>query len=189
LRGREPVIVDFATSMIAQGKTRVAMNKGESVPPGCVIDDQGRPTQDPRYAVVPPFGALLTFGGHKGYGLALMCELLGGALAAGMTQRDDDAGQRRVLNGMLSVLIDPAVLTDRDAFEHEAQAFVDWVKASPPRDGTEAVLVAGEPERAARAQRGADGIVVDATTWREILDAAARLGVDPAAVHAGAGLA
>jgi uncharacterized oxidoreductase len=189
LRGREPVIVDFATSMIAQGKTRVAMNKGETVPPGCVIDDQGRPTQDPRYAVVPPFGALLTFGGHKGYGLALMCELLGGALAAGMTQRDDDASQRRVLNGMLSVLIDPAALTDQAGFEREAQAFIDWVKASPPREGVDAVLVGGEPERAARAQRSAEGIVVDATTWREILDAAARLGVDPSAIHASAGLA
>jgi uncharacterized oxidoreductase len=188
MRGREPVIVDFATSMIAQGKTRVAMNKGETVPPGCVIDDQGRPTQDPRYAVVPPFGALLTFGGHKGYGLALMCELLGGALAAGMTQRDDDASQRRVLNGMLSVLIDPAALTDQAAFEREAQAFIDWVKASPQREGVDAVLVGGEPERAARARRSTEGIVVDATTWREILDAAARLGVDPAVIHASAGL-
>ena len=127
LSGRPPVILDFATSMIAQGKTRVAMNKGELVSPGCLIDDQGRPTQEPRFTVVPPFGALLTFGGHKGFGLALMCELLGGALAAGMTQRDNDASQRRVLNGMFSVLIDPAALTDRVAFEAEAQAFIDWV--------------------------------------------------------------
>ena len=93
LSGRPPVILDFATSMIAQGKTRVAMNKGEQVAPGCLIDDQGKPTQAPRFSVVPPFGALLTFGGHKGFGLALMCELLGGALAAGMTQRDNDASQ------------------------------------------------------------------------------------------------
>jgi len=82
LTGRPPVILDFATSMIAQGKTRVAHNKGEPVPPGCVLDNHGQPTTDPRYAVVPPFGALLTFGAHKGYGMALMCELLGGALAA-----------------------------------------------------------------------------------------------------------
>ena len=189
LRGREPVIVDFATSVIAQGKTRVAMNKGESVPPGCLIDDHGCATADPRYAVVPPFGALLTFGAHKGYGLALMCELFGGALAAGMTQRDDDASQRRVLNGMLSVLIDPAALTDTTAFEHEAQAFINWVKASPPREGFGAVQVGGEAERMTHALRTAEGVPVDATTWQEILDAAASLAVDPSAVNASAGMA
>ena len=189
LTGRPPVILDFATSMIAQGKTRVAMNKGELVAPGCLIDDQGRPTQEPRFSVTPPFGALLTFGGHKGFGLAVMCELLGGALASGMTQRDDDASQKRVLNGMFSVLIDPAALTDRSAFEAEAQAFIDWVKASPPREGFDDIRIAGEPERAYRAQRTAQGVPVDATTWQEILAAAGRLGVDPAAVQADAGLA
>ena len=69
LAGQPPVILDFATSMIAQGKTRVAHNKGEPVAPGCLIDDQGRDTQDPRYSVVPPWGALLTFGAHKGLSL------------------------------------------------------------------------------------------------------------------------
>jgi len=188
LTGRPPVILDFATSMIAQGKTRVAMNKGELVPPDCLIDDQGRPTQQPRFTVVPPFGALLTFGGHKGFGMALMCELLGGALAAGMTQRDADASQRRVLNGMFSVLVDPAALGDRASFEAEALAFIDWVKASPPREGFDTVRIAGEPERAWRAQRTAEGVPVDTTTWQEILAAAAKLGVDAAAVQAAAGL-
>ena len=187
--GRAPVILDFATSVIAQGKTRVAMNKGELVPPDHLIDDQGRPTREPRFTVVPPFGALLTFGGHKGYGLALMCELLGGALAAGMTQRDNDSSQKRILNGMLSVLIDPGRLGDRAAFEAEAQAFIDWVKASPPREGFDAVQIAGEPERAMLKQRTVKGVPVDATTWQEILDAAGKLGVDPLAVNEAAGLA
>jgi hydroxycarboxylate dehydrogenase B len=186
LTGREPVILDFATSVIAQGKTRVAMNKGELVPPDHLIDDRGRPTREPRFTVVPPFGALLTMGAHKGYGLALMCELLGGALACGMTQRDNDGSQKRILNGMFSVLVDPAALGDRAAFEAEALAFIDWVKASPPRDGFDAVLIAGEPERAMRKQRSAEGVPVDATTWREILDAAGKLGVDGAAVDAAA---
>ena len=188
LSGRETVILDFATSMIAQGKTRVAHNKGEPVPEGCLLDDHGRPSTDPRWTVVPPLGALLTFGGHKGYGLALVCELLGGALAAGMTQQEDTSGRRRVLNGMLSVLIDPAALTDRTAFEAEAQSFIGWAKASPPREGFPPVMTAGEPERASRAKRSAEGVPVDATTWSEILDAARKLGVDPAAVQREAGL-
>ena len=189
LTGRDPVILDFATSVIAQGKTRVAMNKGELVAPDCLIDDQGHATRDPKYTVVPPFGALLTFGAHKGFGLALMCELLGGALAAGMTQRDAEASKRRVLNGMFSVLVDPAALADRAGFEQEALAFLDWVKASPPREGFAPVSSPGEPERASRARRTAEGVPVDATTWHEILGAAAKLGVDPALVQADAGLA
>jgi uncharacterized oxidoreductase len=188
LPGREPVILDFATSMIAQGKTRVAHNKGEPVPPGCLIDDQGRDTTNPRYSVIPPWGALLTFGAHKGYGLAVMCELLGGALAGGLTQRNADASRRRVLNGMFSVLLDPASLGPTGDFEREAAAFVDWVKASPPREGVDQVLVAGEPERASRAHRSAHGIPVDATTWQEILEAGRKLGIDPGAVNAAAGI-
>ncbi len=188
LTGRPPVILDFATSMIAQGKTRVALNKGELVPADCLIDDHGRPTREPRFTVIPPFGALLPFGGHKGSGLAFMCELLGGALAAGATQRSHGGDKKRVLNGMFSVLLDPACLTDRSAFEQEALAFIEWVKDSPVREGFDEVLVAGEPERASRAGRSAQGVPVDAATWQEILDAARQLGLDSARVNAAAGL-
>ena len=186
LTGSEPVILDFATSIMAQGKTRVAFNKGELLPPGCLLDDKGRPTREPRFGVNPPFGALLAFGEHKGYGLALLCELLGGALAAGMTQHSEDITQKRILNGMLTVLIDPAALADRSAFEREALTFIDWVKASPAREGFDSVRIAGEPEREKLVHRTAHGITVDATTWHEILGAAGKLGVDPGAVKAAA---
>ena len=188
ITGRAPVILDFATSMIAQGKTRVAMNKGELVAPGCLIDDQGRPTSEPRYSVVPPLGALLTFGAHKGYGLALMCELLGGALAAGLTQAPGDTAQRRVLNGMFSVLVNPDALGDRAAFEAEALGFLASVSASPAREGFGPVQVAGDAERASRTLRTNEGVPVDHTTWQEILAAAGKLGVDAAEVQRLAGL-
>jgi hydroxycarboxylate dehydrogenase B len=192
LQGRPPVILDFATSAIAQGKTRVAHNKGVPVEPGQLIDDQGQPTTNPRFTVVPPFGALLTFGGelggHKGYGLALMCELLGGALAAGLTCHEPADGRMRVLNGMFSVLLDPAALGGADTFEQQAHAFLDWVQASPARDGFGPVQVAGDAERAHRAARTAQGVAVDATTWQEILDAAQSLGVASGAVNAAAGV-
>jgi len=188
IAGRGPVILDFATSMLAQGKTRVALNKGELVPADCLLDDHGQPTRDPRCAVMPPFGALLPFGGHKGSGLAMMCELLGGALASGMTQRDADSSRRRVLNGMFSVLLDPAALADRAAFEQEALAFLEWVSASPVRDGFDAVHIAGDPERACRIDRTANGVPVDANSWREILQAAKRLGLEPAEIDRLAGV-
>lgn len=188
LSDREPLILDFATSMLAQGKTRVAFNKGELVPPDCLLDDHGSPTREPRYGVTSPFGAILAFGQHKGYGLAVLCELLGGALAAGITQRSNDVTKRRVLNGMLTILIDPAALADRATFERETLEFIDWVKASPPREGFGPVQVAGEAERAARAHRTAHGVTVDVTTWDEILNAADKLDIDPGAVNAAVGL-
>ena len=188
LAGRPPLILDFATSMIAQGKTRVAFNKGEPVPEGCLIDDQGRPSNDPRWTNVAPWGAILTFGAHKGYGLAVLSELLGGALAAGLVGHREDGSKKRVLNGMLSVLVDPAALGDRAAFEREAEAFVASLHAVPPAPGTERVLVAGDPERAQRAKRSAEGVPVDAATWEQILRAASSLGVDAGRVARAAAL-
>ena len=177
LPGREPLILDFATSVIAQGKLRVAHNKGEDVSPDLLLDDQGQPTRDPRYAVVPPTGAILTFGEHKGYGLATLCELLGGALAAGQVGHREDGSKQRVLNGMLSIVIDPAALGAAESFEHEAGAFIASLLGLPARDGFDRVLVAGDPERAMRKLREAQGVPVDDTTWQQILTAADRVGV------------
>jgi len=188
LPGREPLILDFATSVIAQGKTRVAHNKGERVPSEHLIDHEGKPTTDPRYSVIEPFGAILTFGAHKGYGMAVLCELLGGALAAGMTQHTHDTSKKRILNGMFTVLVDPHRIGDRTAYEREMLAFVDWVTASPPRAGFDHVRIAGDPERESRARRMKSGIPVDATTWQEILNAARKVGVDPARINAEAGV-
>jgi uncharacterized oxidoreductase len=175
--------------VVAQGKTRVAHNKGERLAPGQLLDDRGEPTTDPRFGVVEPYGALRTFGEHKGYGLALVCELLGGALAGGLALHGAADGQQRVLNGMLTILLDPQRLGDAAIWAGEMRAFLDWVVASPPQAGTERVRVAGEPERDTRAQRLAHGIPVDATTWAELLAAAAKLGRDPARVNALAGIA
>jgi uncharacterized oxidoreductase len=182
LAGRPPFILDMATSSVAQGKMRVAHNKGEKVAPGLLIDDHGRPTLDPRFVVVEPFGALATFGLHKGYGLAVVCELLGGALSGGGTWHTADRSKKRVLNGMLSILIDPRQLGTAEVFAREGRAFVDWVKQSPPGSGSEGVLIAGDPERATRARREREGIPVDPATWQEIHAAAGRIGADPAQI-------
>jgi hydroxycarboxylate dehydrogenase B len=123
------------------------------------------------------FGALLAFGEHKGYGMAVACELLGGALTGSGTWHRAADTARTVLNGMLTVLIDPARLGTQAAFEQEARAFIDWLRRSPVRDGFEAVQIAGEPERAARVVRERDGIMLDDATWSEIVAAGGRVGV------------
>jgi len=177
LPGQPPMILDMATSAVAQGKIRVAHNKGVKVAPGLLIDDKGNPTVDPRYGVIEPLGALTTMGLHKGYGLAVACELLGGALSGGGTQRTGERTKKRVLNGMLSILIDPARLGTGDFFGREAAQFIDWVKQSPPAPGFDKVRIAGDPERETRAKRARDGIEVDATTWRDILAAGEKVGL------------
>ena len=181
LAGKEPFVLDFATSRVAQGKMRVAHNQRVRVPIGYLIDEHGRPTEDPGVVVVPQtnglFGALLAFGEHKGYGMAVACELLGGALTGSGTSHRPGAPARTVLNGMLTVLIDPARLGTQAAFEQEARAFIDWLRQSPAREGFEPVQVAGEPERAARLVRERDGITLDEATWSEIVAAGGKVGV------------
>ncbi|HEX7892082.1 MAG TPA: malate/lactate/ureidoglycolate dehydrogenase [Ramlibacter sp.] len=181
VQGREPFLLDFATSRVAQGKMRVAHNEGKEVPTGYLIDEFGRPTTNPGVVVVPQsnglFGALMTFGEHKGYGMAVACELLGGALTGSGTWHRAPDAKRAVINGMLTVLIDPKRLGTQESFSQEAQAFVDWVKQSPAAPGFEGVMVAGDPERKARVARERDGVVVDDTTWAEIGGAARKVGM------------
>lgn len=176
LRDQPPFLLDFATSRIAAGKVRVAYNKGEMLQPGTLLDAAGDPTTDPRHLVVDPLGALLPFGEYKGYGLAMACELMAGAVAGGKTLHEAADGRRQIINNMLSILIDPRIYGTQDVCAQQAAAFVAWVKASPPRENQE-VLIAGDPERRTKAQRSADGIPIDATTWNEIRAAAERVKV------------
>ena len=184
LPGEPPFILDYATSAVAQGKLRVAHNKGEKVPLGRLIDNEGRPTDDPRYAVVPPYGAMLPFGEHKGSGMAIACELLGGALTGGGTWHYGESTKQRVMNGMLTIVIDPQRLGTADAFARETRQFLDWLRAGRPAPGFDKVRIAGDPEREYRAKRERDGIPVDEQTWKEIRSASVKVKLDPERVHA-----
>ncbi|MDH4192239.1 MAG: malate/lactate/ureidoglycolate dehydrogenase [Betaproteobacteria bacterium] len=183
LEGEPAFLFDAATSAVAQGKLRVAHNKGEPVPFGWLIDDRGRPTQDPRYAVVQPFGAMLPFGEHKGYGLAVACELLGGALTGSGTWHYEEGVRRGIINGMLTILIDAKRLGTQEAFAREAKRFLEWLRQSPPGPEFDRVRIAGEPEREMRARREKEGVPVDETTWQEILAAGAKLGLAAGAIE------
>src|SRR5512134_2271775 len=143
LHGEAPFLLDMATSAVAQGKLRVAHNKRAKVPLGWLIDDRGKPTDDPKWGVVQPFGAMLCFGEHKGYGLSVACELLGGALTGGGVTDHDNKTRRRVLNGMLSILIDPARLKTQENYVRDAKSFLAWLRSSRPAPGHERVRIAG----------------------------------------------
>jgi uncharacterized oxidoreductase len=187
--GKDPIVLDFATSRIAQGKTRVAHNKGVKLPPGTIIDSEGRPTTDPRYTVVPPFGAILTFGEHKGYGLAMIAELLGGALTGGATMRKAyDGPNKGVYNGMLTIVLDPEKLGTSEHFQHEIEAFTGWVQSGPVAQGFDKVRLAGDPEREWKARRLKEGIPVDPTTWGDILASGEKVGMAASEIKKIAGL-
>src|SRR5215212_12174349 len=160
----EPILLDFATSRVALGKVRVAHNAGKKMLDGALLDHTGKPTTDPSVMYTEPRGVVLPFGEHKGSGLALVCELLAGAIvgsASVTTMTPPDLG---IINGMLSIVIDPARLSTRDSMMAEIDDMISWVKSAKPADENLPVLVAGEPERLARAQRIAKGIEIDDTT-------------------------
>lgn len=175
--GEPPFLLDFATSLVALGKVRVAVDRGLPMPPGHLLDASGRPTTDPAAMFSDPRGAILPFGLHKGYGLAVACELLAGALGGGGTIPTVARQPGRITNNMLSFVLDPARLPGAPRSGEEMAAVLGFVKASPPADPAAPVLVAGEPERAARAQRLAGGIPVDAATWDQIVDAGRSVGL------------
>jgi len=171
--GAEPLVLDFATSAIAFGKANVAYNKGERLAADVLIDAEGRPTDDPAAIVEAPHGALLPFGKHKGGGLALMCSILGAALTGGPTERTADPDSALVVNSMLSIILNPAVLGGAATFEAEIDAFLPWVRDARPLG--DALLFPGEIERQRKAERSAKGIDVDDTTWRKLQEARAGL--------------
>ena len=185
VEGQAAFIFDAATSGVAQGKMRVAYNQGKQVKPGLLIDEHGLPTTNPGVVVVPQsnglLGAMMTFGEHKGYGLAVACELLGGALTGGgtwhKTATKENTSNRAVFNGMLTILIDPAKLGTQAVFDQEAAACIDWIKQSPAAANFDAVQIAGDAERLARVTRERDGIEVDEQTWQEIVAAGQKVGV------------
>jgi hydroxycarboxylate dehydrogenase B len=164
----EPILLDFATSRVAMGKVRVAHNAGKRMLDGAMLDHDGHPTTDPSVMYTEPRGVVLPFGEHKGSGLALVCELLAGAIVGSASVTTSTPPERGIINGMLSIVIDPARLSTRDSMMAEIDAMIGWVKSAKPADPDLPVLVAGEPEQIARAQRLAHGIEVDDQTWSEL---------------------
>ncbi|TKI04799.1 malate/lactate/ureidoglycolate dehydrogenase [Martelella alba] len=160
-----PLILDFATSIIAGNKARIAWNAGRQLEPGCIVDDRGQPAVDPRWLMEAPFGALLPFGQHKGSGLSVVCSLLGAALTGGLTERHDNRDKQRILNSMLSIFIDPAKLGGADSYQREISGLLEWVRGSRP-DGD--LLLPGDVEARHYRQRLATGIVIDETSWRQL---------------------
>src|SRR3954467_2072141 len=183
--GRLPVILDFATSIVAEGKVLVASQGGKAIPRDALISADGQTSDDPRLLygeyksgerrdIRKGSGALRTFGEHKGSGLALMCELLGGAL----TGNGCASPERPFSNGMFSLYVDPARLDPEGLFPEEVVRYVAHVKAAKSVARLTETLVPGEPEERTRRSRSVQGIPLAEESLALLLETARSVGVD-----------
>jgi uncharacterized oxidoreductase len=170
--GAEPLLLDFATSISPEGKVRVARDKGVPLPDGVLIDKDGNSTTDPNALYAG--GALLPVGGHKGYALAMMVEVLSTAL--GGADEPEMHAPNGANSGSFFLAIDPAVFRPFEGYAASIERLVDRVATVPPAPGFERVLLPGEPEQRSRAERAA-AISLPPATWSAIAADAESLGV------------
>ena len=153
-----PVLLDYATSELALGKVREYKDAGMALHQGVLLDKHGEPTTDAN-CLPPDEGTLLPFGslksGYKGYGLAMMCELLGGVMTGGYTiEPSHFRSPKTIVNSMTAIIIDPAFLGGSAAeLQDETTRLLDYVKASPSRDESKKVELPGEMEQCVSALR------------------------------------
>ncbi len=170
--GRPPIVVDFATSVRAEGKVRVARAAGRPVPPGTLIDSEGRPSVDPEdyYAG----GALLPAEGHKGYALAVAIEALGGILSGmgpAMTAFYTDGG-----NGVFVMALEVEAFIAVEQYMRQVEEMASALHGAPTAPGVDQVLLPGEPELLSAERRRRDGIPIAQATMDELHELASELG-------------
>ena len=165
----QPVVVDFATTVVAEGKVQVARAKHAELPPGQIVDKDGHPSTNPEDLYTG--GMLLPAAGHKGYGLSLVASLLGAGLTA------EEAPENGVGAGVIVMAIDPRAFGALETFTATIDNLSAGVEAVAPAPGFEKVLLPGGPEAASRASRRANGVPIAPDTWDVIAGAAAKLGV------------
>lgn len=188
--GRAPLLLDFATSIVAEGKVLVASQGGKPIPSDALIGPDGRIGDDPSLLYGADYrasgkrdirngsGALRSFGEHKGSGLALMCELLGGALSGNGCA----APGKRFANGMFSIYVDAQRVDPGELFPAELQRYLAFVKAAKPARPGEETLLPGEPEGRATAERLSAGVPLSDETWAQLLTAGREVGIAEAEI-------
>lgn len=178
-RAEEPLVLDLGTSATAEGKVRVRRIAGQRCPDGWLLDSQGRPTNDPAVLYTDPQGTIRPLGGdqaYKGFGLALMVEIFAGALSGGPCIREVPPNQNG--NCLWLLLVDPQALGGAAHLAAEVQGLAQFVTTCPRAEGVAEILLPGDPERRALAERTAGGIPLDEGNWRGLAQLAERLGVE-----------
>jgi LDH2 family malate/lactate/ureidoglycolate dehydrogenase len=177
----------MATTTVAFGKIRNAQNEGRRLPPGWGTDARGQPSDDPREVIdngfLTPLGGSPDGASYKGYGLAMMVDILAGGLSGTLSPPEQAAEhaagrepQGRRNSGHFLLALDPGLFRDRAAFGADVDAFCGRLRATPPADPAQPVLVAGDPERATAARRNREGIPVGPGLLAQVRAVAVRAG-------------
>ncbi len=175
-----PVILDFGTSVAAEGKVRIHHVNRTAVPEGWLLDHEGNPTTNPDVLYQNPLGSILPVGGaqgYKGFGLGLVLDMLVGGLSGGRTCYADAPPARQ--NSVLFIVLDPVRFAGRDHLIGEASCLAGVVRATPRKAGVDAIRLPGDPERQVFQERSVRGIPLSAGHWAKLLELAERLGVTP----------
>lgn len=182
--GREPVILDFGTSVVAEGKVRsYFMNDRKPVPEGWLLSPAGDPTTDSSVLYEKPLGSILPMGGaqaYKGFGLAFVLDILAGGLTGGKSAYEGAPPAKG--NNVFFLVIQPTFFAGADHLLSEALGLADYVRSSKRREGVDRITLPGDPELANRANRKANGIPIEASHWAKLADLADSLGVGVPAV-------
>lgn len=191
----DPIILDFATSLVAEGKALVALKGGKPLPPGALVDADGTITSDPAplYGETPPGqypdpsrgpGALRAFGDHKGFGMNFLMEMMAGALTgSGTAGALNEEKNRPFCNGMFSIYVNLEAVTGVPThmghpFAEEVRNYVDFVKSARPTEPGGHVLIPGEKEKMVMAERLKTGLPLAAEAWDDIVATARSKGVN-----------
>jgi len=175
--GRDPVILDFATAAVAAGRVRLAAARGGKIAEKVIVDAQGNLTDEGAAFVGPPEGAILPFGGHKGYGLNLLGELFAAALAGVPIKYAGAERNTTTPNNILQIFISPDAFGHADSIAGNVSGFFDWIKEGPKQKGVEEILVPGEIEARRKRKQLADGLELNESTWAALGKTAAGLGI------------
>ena len=189
-KDKDHIILDMATSTVAEGKVMVAQKGGKQLPHGALIDSTGKLTTNPeamygriRDDEVPNpdkgKGAITAFGLHKGSGINFMMEMLGGALTGnGVCGALNEKERRKFSNGMLSIYIEVEKMVDFDYFIQEVKSYAEFVRASKPAQNNDKVLIPGDKEISTKEERLKFGLPVPPLVWENIKQTANKLNVE-----------
>lgn len=185
-----PVVIDMATTAAAFGKVEMAIRKGTSIPDGWAIDRDGHPTTDPNEmangGALLPLGSDRELGGHKGYCLAAMIDLLSGPLAGAnwgpftppFTLKYDEKTRTVGIGlGHFFGAMQIEAFAEVDEFKRQVDDWVQTMRSCKPAPGTHGPLIPGDPERQAEAHRRRDGIPLIPTVVDELRDVSRLSGV------------
>lgn len=179
-------ILDFATSIVAEGKALVAARGGKPIPDDALISGTGTRSGDPRELYGDTIdtlspnpragaGALRTMGDHKGSGLALACELLAGAMTGNGT---NGPGEAVFGNGHIIIIVDPKRLDDQQGFGSAVSEYITQVQASRPEIGVDRVMIPGDPERRRLADALRNGLMVPEAVLDGIIEMAKEMRIE-----------